>query len=124
MKRSYGWIGIIVLVLLALLILPLLLRFGWGRMGFYGGMMGGNHMMPWGSSFGVWGWLAMIPMLLIPIGLLILTIAGGVWLGNTLSSREDNNLTNNKAQTITCDECGEPAAADWNTCPYCGGSLN
>ncbi len=116
MKRNTIWIIIIVLVAIVLFLLPSL--FMYGRSGWTDGygMMGGSGMMGGYGMMGGWmflGWL-------IPVGILILVIAGGVWLGNTLSNR---NSAPPAAPARTCSNCGKPVAADWKTCPYCGTPL-
>ena len=122
MKSKIGWILGIVLVVVLLLALPVLFMMGrlWpggygGMMGGYGGMMGGfGHM----GSFGFFG---MALMWLIPLGLLVLVVAGVVALVNGLT-RSSNTQAPLPGQK--CSNCGKPAQADWTTCPYCGTSLS
>jgi hypothetical protein len=83
---------------------------GWGMMG--PGMMGGR----WG--FTPFGWIGMIFMWLIPLGLLVLTVLGIIWLVRAFSG--GNNPV---APTQTCASCGGGVQADWKNCPYCGTSL-
>lgn len=49
---------------------------GWGRIG--PGMMGPGMMGGWG--FSPFGWISMIFMWLIPVGLIVLVVVGIVWL--------------------------------------------
>ncbi len=117
-KNTLFWIVGIVLLVIILLYIPSMLmngrngrindgygmHDGYGMMDDYGmhrgyGMMGGGYM--------TFGWL-------IPILIMILVIAAGVWLGNTLSSR---------TVMRTCPNCSKPIKADWKTCPHCSTSL-
>ena len=94
--------GIVVLV--AFLVGASLLGGGWG-------MMGG-----WG--FAPFGWIGMIFMWLIPLGFIVLTVLGVVWLvravggGATLGS-----------PARACPSCGRVVQADWRNCPHCGAAL-
>lgn len=111
-KNTLLWIIGIVLLVIILLYIPSIfmsgrgdwMHDGYGMMDDYDmhrgyGMMGGGWM--------TFGWI-------IPIVIMILVIAAGVWLGNTLSSR---------TAMRTCPNCSKPAKADWQTCPYCSTSL-
>lgn len=82
---------------------------GWGMMG--PGMMGG-----WG--FSPFGWIGMIFMGLIPVGFLVLTILGVVWLVRAIGSG-----SNPAVSTRTCPSCGRGVQGDWHNCPYCGTAL-
>lgn len=79
---------------------------GWGRMG--PGMMGG-----WG--FGPFGWFGMIFMWLIPVGLIILVVAGVIWLVRAIGGAGGP-----PSPARTCPNCGRTVQADWRNCPYCG----
>ena len=87
---------------------------GWGMMG--PGMMGRGMMGGWGYS--PFGWIGMILMWLIPIGLIMLAVAGVVWLVRTIGAG-----ANPVAPTRPCPSCGRGVQADWRNCPYCGASL-
>ncbi|HEX9597604.1 MAG TPA: zinc ribbon domain-containing protein [Anaerolineales bacterium] len=80
---------------------------GWGMMG--PGMMGG-----WG--FSPLGWIGMGFMWLIPIGFLVLTVLGIVWLARSVGGTA--------APTRTCPSCGRGVQADWRNCPHCGAALS
>ena len=117
MKRTILWTVAIILGVIVLFVLPGLLGFGccgsYATMGSYGrsyGMMGG-----WWTPLMFLAWL-------IPIGILVLTIAGGVWLGNVLSNR--GNAWKPPVVTSVCRSCGKPVASDWKVCPYCGTDLD
>ena len=56
---------------------------GWGMMG--PGMMGG-----WG--FGPFGWIGMIFMWLIPVGSIVLSLAGVIWLVRAIGGGAANPL--------------------------------
>jgi uncharacterized membrane protein len=87
---------------------------GYGMMGGYGGHMG------WGySPFGWFGMgLGMLFMALIPLGFLVLTVLGILWLVRAVSG-------NTPAPTAShpCPNCGKAVQADWQNCPYCGTAL-
>ncbi len=138
-KNTLFWITGIVLVAVLLLFVPSMLMFGrgtsmhgsYGMMGDYNydnnnvgpgssmmdgydgnGMMGyydGGHGMM-GGGWMAFGWI-------IPIVILILVIAAGVWLGNTLSNRGKNSTGS------TCSNCSKFVNAKWKTCPYCSTPL-
>ncbi len=76
------------------------------------GMMGG-----WG--FGPFGWIGMIFMWLIPVGFIVLTVAGVAWLVRAIGGGAANPPTSARS----CPSCGRGAQADWRNCPYCGASL-
>lgn len=86
---------------------------GWGYRGY--GMMGPGGMMGgWGYS--PFGWIGMLFMWLIPVGFIVLTVLGIVWLvrnGNSSTSLSQN----------PCSNCGKGVQADWKNCPYCGTAL-
>ena len=86
---------------------------GWGMMG--PGMMGG-----WG--FGPFGWIAMLFMWLIPIGFVMLTVLGVVWLVRAVSSGAGQS-PNPLSPARTCPSCGRAVQADWRNCPHCGAAL-
>jgi hypothetical protein len=113
MKSKTGWILAIVIALVLLLVLPGLFMMGrlWG--GGYGGMMGGGYglMHPFGLGGMFLGWL-------IPAGILVLLVVGGVWLVNNLTKK--GNSQSNISANLNCPNCGKPAQAEWSTCPYCG----
>lgn len=100
-KKNLLWIlGIILIVIL--LGAPRLM---------YGGRSSVMHpgysdMM--GHSMGGFFWL-------VPALLLVLVIAAGVWLGNLLSTRDN--------QQKICPSCSKNVESDWTTCPYCSESL-
>ena len=130
MKSKVLWTVAIVLIVVLVLALPLLFRFT--GLGWRGGMMGGRGMM--GGYFFPFGFLWMGIMLIVPLAVLVLVVAGGVALGNSLT-RTGNSAPPPAVTTPatpaapavtsgrTCGNCGKPAQADWNTCPYCGNAL-
>jgi hypothetical protein len=83
---------------------------GDGR-GMMGGMMGG-----WG--FSPLGWIGMTLMWLIPIGFLVLTVLGIIWLVRTIGSGNQSALFSQ-----ACSSCGRAVQGDWRNCPHCGTQL-
>ena len=130
-KNTLFWITGIVLVAVFLLFVPSMLMFGRGSFMHNGGygMMGdydnnnvgpGSSMMDYDGGYGMMGggWMAF--GWIIPILILILIVAVGVWLGNTLSNR---NFARTTTSSGACSNCSKPANADWKTCPYCSTAL-
>lgn len=120
-KIHWGQITIFALVVLLVLLLGSSLLGGFGSYG-YGmyPMMGTGMMSGWG--FPVFGWLGMLLMWLIPLGLLALLVAGFVGLVRMVSGPPATTLQAPRA-TGTCSNCDRPTQADWQLCPYCGQSL-
>ena len=102
-------------------IIVILFLFGGGIMLGGGGMMGnwgygGPGMMGhWGYS--PFGWIGMLFMLLIPIGIIALIVFGVIWF-----VRNVGNSAPPSSQS-PCPNCGKAAQADWQNCPYCGAAL-
>ncbi|GEM_PF-759420 len=102
---------------------------GYGGMGM-GGMMGGR----WGGYAGMmgpgaaaWGPFMFLGAL-IPLLLLALVVAGGVWLGMTLFRRAGQTPMSAPgavppATAAQCPQCGQPVDPQWQVCPYCGFEL-
>jgi zinc ribbon protein len=114
--NKINWTAVAVFAIVALLVFGIAgsLLGGWGYGGW--GMMGPGMMGRWG--FSPFGWIGMIFMGLIPIGFLVLTVVGIVWLVRTLGSGNTP-----PAPTKTCPSCGRGVQADWRNCPYCGTAL-
>jgi len=112
-KVNWLVVGIISIVVLLLLFGGGMMMGGWGYRGW--GMMGGPGMMGWGYS--PFGWVGMIFMWLIPVGFVVLTVLGVVWLVR--------NVGNTTTQSLQgpCPNCGKGVQADWKNCPYCGTAL-
>jgi hypothetical protein len=104
--------GSFVVVLTVFLVIVSLLG-GWRYAGW--GMMGPGMMGGW---FGPFGWIGMIFMWLIPVGLVVLAAFGIALLVKVVGS---SVAPVPSAQT--CSHCGRVAQADWHTCPYCGQNL-
>ncbi len=122
MKSTIGWILAVVFGLVLLLLVPGLWMMGrfWGG---YGGMMGGPGMMGGYGYMHPFGWGGMLLGWLIPVGVIVLLVVGAVALVNSLN--KSVNPTQPPAVPLrTCSNCGKPAQADWNTCPYCGQKLS
>jgi len=86
------------------------------------GMMGGNMMGGWG--FSPFGWIGMIFMWLIPLGLLVLTVYGIAWLVRNLGG--GNKITSPAIATSAevCPSCKHNVQSDWKNCAYCGTTIN
>ena len=89
---------------------------GWGNRGY--GMMGGyggpGMMGNWGYS--PFGWVGMIFMWLIPVGVIALVVYGVVAL--------TRNAGNNAPVSSTpCPNCGKGVQVYWKNCPHCGTAL-
>jgi len=82
---------------------------GWGMMG--PGMMGG-----WG--FSPFGWVGMIFMWLIPLGLVVLVSLGVVLLVRSIVFVKQSALPGH-----ACPSCGRTVQTDWRNCPHCGTQL-
>jgi uncharacterized membrane protein len=92
-------------ILVAILIL--LLSFGAGFLSMRGWGMMGTGMM--GGTWLIW---------LIPMAIVVLVLAGVVWLVQTLRAGSNPPGTDK-----TCPACGRGVQADWQNCPYCGREL-
>jgi hypothetical protein len=120
MKRL-SWIAIAVFGLIVLLVFVAgtsLLGRGRGCSGSWGMMepwMRGGTPGAWG--FGSMGWLGMIFMWLVPIGIFALAVGGIVWL-----TRELNGSSPAIVESV-CPGCGRDVHADWLNCPFCGSTL-
>jgi zinc ribbon protein len=114
--RKVNWlvVGIISIVVILLLFGGGMMMGGWG---YYGrGMMGGPGMMGnWGYS--LFGWIGMLFMWLIPVGIIVLMVLGVIWL-----VQNAGNFTPPSSQS-PCPNCGKGVQADWQNCPYCGTAL-
>ena len=151
MKNKLGWV-------LAALFGVLLIIFAAGALVFGRVWRFGLHTRPFGMmehGFGFYfplGWIGMALLWLIPIGLLVLIVAGAVSLvGAITGSRKSNTtpttpppVTNPPASTgkiptttssatpttevqeitRTCQNCGKSIQPDWSHCPYCGQELS
>ena len=104
--NKINWTSVTVFAIVALLVflIGVSLLGGWG-------MMGG-----WG--FAPFGWFGMFFMWLIPVGFLVLTVAGIAWLVKAIGS---GNIP--PAPAKTCPSCGRGVQADWRNCPHCGTAL-
>ena len=78
-KVNWLVVGVISVVVLLLLFGGGMMMGGWGYRGW--SMMGpGGMMNNWGYSPSPLGWIGMIFMWLIPVGLIVLAVFGVVWL--------------------------------------------
>jgi hypothetical protein len=77
-----------------------------------------HHGMRWGvPMMGLFGGLL---MLILPVGLLALTVVGVVLLVRAL---QQPNRDEPVYLAQHCSHCGKKVAPDWQVCPYCGESL-
>ena len=106
-KNKSNWILIVLLVLIVILVIPRGLSYGRGV-----SMHSGYGMM--GPGMMGFGWI-------VPVILLVLVVAAGVWLGNKLSTRRPQHPAHRNDR---CKNCSEPVEADWKTCPHCSEPLN
>jgi uncharacterized membrane protein len=109
--KKVNWlvVGITGFILLLFLFGGGMMMGGWGYRGW--GMMGPG-MMGWGYS--PFGWIGMLFMWLIPVGFIVLTVFGIVWLVRNIGSPTSSSIRNN------CPNCGKDIQVDWQNCPYCG----
>jgi len=96
-KVNWLVVGIISIVVILLLFGGGMMMGGWGYRGW--GMMGPGGMMGnWGysSTPSPLGWIGMIFMWLIPVGLIVLAVFGIVWLvRNVVNSKPPSSNVNN-----------------------------
>lgn len=111
-----NWIMVAVfsIVVLLVFLVGVSLLGGWG----YGGwsMMEPGMMGGWG--FGPFGWIGMILMWLIPVGFIVLIVAGVSWLVRAIGGGAVNPPT-----SARCPSCGRGVQVNWRNCPSCGASL-
>ena len=115
MNKVY-WTAVAIFSVVALLVLlvGVSLLGGWRYGGW--GMMGPGMMGGWG--FSPFGWIGMIFMWLIPVGFIVLTVLGVVWLVRAVGGG-----VNPPAPRQSCPSCGRGVQTDWQNCPFCGQSL-
>ncbi len=115
MKRiNWATVAVVSIIALLVFLVGVSLLGGWGYGGW--GMMGPGMMVGWG--FAPFGWIGMIFMWLIPIGFLVLTVLGIVWLVRSIGGGY-----NFIAPGQACPSCGRNMQADWKNCPHCGATL-
>ncbi len=123
----WGGVALLVVGFLSAMFAPAMSGGAWGygydNCGWWGDweMMNGYG----GLGYRPLGWLGMLFGLLIPLGVLALVVAGGIWAVKALTAGE-NNLPFIQTNTASpsCPNCGKTVQPDWNTCPYCGTALN
>ena len=110
--NKINWTVVVIIAIALLLVASLFGGRGYGGWGMMGpGMMGG-----WG--FSPFGWIGMTFMWLIPIGFLVLTVLGAVWLVRAIGSGNPSALPSH-----ACPSCGREVRSDWRNCPHCGTQL-
>ncbi len=115
------WTVVVVVALVLLLAASLFGNWGYGGWGMTlapgaSAGVGPGMMGNWG--FAPFGWIGMIFMWLIPIGFLVLTVLGIVWLVRAVGG--GGNPT---APPRACPSCGRGVQSDWQNCPHCGATL-
>jgi len=121
MKGKWAVIAVISIALVFVFLVGISLA---GRFYAYGPYRGWGMMGPWmmgGWGFAPFGGIAMLGMMLFPLGLLVLLVLGTTWLVKATSRSGDAHLAAEPART--CPECLRPVHADWRNCPYCGTAL-
>lgn len=117
----FGLVALVVFAL-GLSVLFLLLGGGWGMMG-PGGMGGG--WCPWCGGTGRLGGgllstiLGLTIVCLLPLGVLVLLILGGVWLARNTG----RGGFSSPSSSLACPNCGRSVEPEWRNCPYCGEDL-
>ncbi|HSQ26921.1 MAG TPA: hypothetical protein VLM80_07335 [Anaerolineales bacterium] len=117
MNNKFGWILLIVLGLALLIGLPFLWS-GRTDTGDYFGMMGPSMMGGLGSM-GLWAFMGMAFMWLIPIGGLVLIVSGAVFLTQGILRNSNSQVENSQ----NCPNCSKSILSSWVSCPYCGEKL-
>jgi len=118
-----------ILFVIVAIVALFLLGFLFGGRGYHGGsgfgswgMMGGSMMGGWG--FSPFGWIGMIFMWLIPLGILVLTIFGITWLVRNLGGGNKINASTIATPSVVCPSCKHNVQSDWKNCAYCGTTIN
>jgi hypothetical protein len=113
---KYLLVGILVFLAAFFIALPFFGGSLWGTWGMMGpGMMGGAYPYSGWSWFG--GFLMMIGMILLPLALVGVLVAGIFLL-----FRNQGNAASNQAAR-PCPHCGKFVQTGWAACPYCGEKL-
>jgi hypothetical protein len=122
MKSTMGWIFAVVMIVALVFALPFAFRLagwdGYGGFGRFHGMMGDGF-----GYFSPFGFLGMGLMMLVPLGLIVLLVLGGVALVNSLTRPGGYPVQPVSPGGRPCPNCSKPTQTDWINCPYCGSSL-
>jgi hypothetical protein len=87
------------------------------------GMMGPGHMLGGGGMMGGFGMpLFGLGMLLWPLLVLGLVVAGAVWLARSLQF-PPGPQSRPPSGGQACAHCGRPLQDNWQACPYCGSKI-
>ena len=94
---------------------------GWpyGIRGMGPGMMGGFPIM----GFGVFGWLIMLGMWLVPLAVIVLLVAGVMALFRSTAVTPAGRPPEPASEVHPCPNCGRQVQNGWVACPYCGQKL-
>ncbi len=119
MNRINGaQVGVFAVVVLLVFLIGASLFSGFG--GYGSGMMGPGMMSGWG--FGLFGWLGMIFMWIVPLSFLALLVAGIVCLVQSAGGSPPAG-TQTLFETSTCQNCNCPTQDDLQLCLNCGQEL-
>ncbi|MEN6571600.1 MAG: zinc ribbon domain-containing protein [Anaerolineaceae bacterium] len=114
MNKVWKWILIFVgaLIVVFLIAMAVLSRFGFGHMGYLGGFRRGYGMMGWGMmGFHPLGWL---------LGLAVLGFA----IYGVVALFSGRRHVAPPPMPKTCSNCGRVVESGWVSCPYCGHDLH
>ena len=121
MKRvNWNAVAVFSAVVLLVFLVGVYLLGGWGyggRGGIGSGMMGPGMMGAWG--YYPFGWIGMVFMWIIPVGLVVMVVLGVAWLIRAISGTGGP-----VSPTGTCPNCSRKTQANWSHCPYCGQALS
>ncbi len=126
--RTWQWITVVVVALVALLVGAVVGSFVFGGYGMMNGYRGLGPGMMRGFSIAPFGWILMLLMMAFPLGILVLIVLGVVWLVGAVSRSGQQPVAIQQpvpvpAAVKTCPNCQRPVQADWRNCPYCGAPL-
>lgn len=111
--------GLLVITLVFVLVLPYFGGKGWAGACYPGGWMTGSGMMRGWNGYSGFSWfggtIMMFGMLLIPLLLVGLGVAGIVAL-----ARGSSSSSAMQASVKPCPQCGKYIQDGWRACPYCG----
>jgi hypothetical protein len=119
--KKVNWLIVGVIGVITLLYLfggGMMLSWGYGNHGYRNwSMMGGGPGMMGGWGYSPFGWIGMVFMWLIPIGVITLIVFGVA----ALAQNAGNSAT--LSSQSPCPNCAKSMQADWQNCPYCGIAL-
>ena len=105
---KYLLVGLAIFLLVFLIGLFFIFSGGWGQYGMGPWMMG---------NYGGFGWLMMLGMILLPLLVIGVIVAGIVWLARSMGGLAT------PLRSQPCPNCGKFVQVGWMACPYCGQKL-